>query len=90
MTYKRDMRNECYHCSYKREVPGNAHIQCIKPDMDMVGNEHGIRNGWFFYPLLFDPTWKERMCKNYEDHESVKNVVSESVSRSVSVAGESK
>jgi len=56
----------------------------------MVGNLHGIKNGWFFYPLLFDPTWKEVMCKNYENNELVENVVSKSVSRSVSVAGESK
>lgn len=84
--FKRDRMNECYHCKHKRSVPGNCHIECVKPNMDMKGNEHGIRNGWFFYPLLFDPTWKEAMCKNYENHESVETVVSESVS----VAGESK
>ena len=83
---KRDKMNECYHCEHKRAVPGNTHIQCVKPDADMVGNEHGIRNGWFFYPSLFDPTWKTKMCKNYENNEQVDAVVS----RSVSVAGESK
>ena len=83
---KRDMRNECYHCAHKREVPGNAHIKCAKPDADMIGNHHGIENGWFMYPLLFDPVWKEAMCKNYETNEQVYAVVS----RSVSAAGESK
>ena len=83
---KRDMRNECWHCAHSREVPGNAHIKCVKPDAGMVGNLLGIREGWFFYPLLFDPTWKEVMCKNYQNHESVETVVS----GSVSVAGESK
>ena len=83
---KRDMRNECYHCANKREVPGNAHIKCVKPDADMIGNKHGIINGWFMYPLLFDPVWKETMCKNFENHEQV----AVCVSRSVSVAGESK
>ena len=83
---KRDECNECYHCAHKRKVPGNAHIRCVKPDANMRGSEHGIRQGWFFYPLLFDPIWKTVMCKNYEDHESIKPVVSESVS----VAGESK
>jgi len=86
MGMKRDIRNECYHCDHRREVPGNAHIKCVKPDADMVGNQHGIQNGWFFYPLLFDPTWKEVMCKNYQHHESVKIVVSEPISN----AGESK
>lgn len=51
----------------------------------MRGNQHGIKSGWFFYPLLFDPTWKEAMCNNYQNHESVETVVSESVS----VAGKS-
>lgn len=83
---ERDMRNECYHCAHKRNVPGNAHIECVKPDAEMRGNPHGIENRWFMYPLLFDPVWKEVLCNNYEDHESVKTVVSESIS----VAGESK
>ena len=77
---KQDMRNECYHCKHKRAVPGNAHIQCVKPDADMVGNEHGVREGWFMYPLLFDPTWKEKLCSNYEHAESVNRTVSQSVS----------
>ena len=83
---KRDIRNECYHCAHRRSVPGNAHIQCVKPDASMRGSQHGIDNGWFYYPLLFDPAWKEDMCKNYEHHGIVKTVVSEPVS----VAGKSK
>ena len=86
MDYRRDFRNECYHCKHKRSVAGNAHIECVKPDTNMRGNEHGIRNGWFYYPFLYDPTWKEKMCNNYEPKEIVNSVVSQSVS----VAGESK
>jgi len=80
MSFKRDMRNECYHCKHKREVPGNAHIRCVKPDNKMEGDMHGIKNGWFFYPLLFDPTWKEKECSNYENHEAVSQAISQSVS----------
>lgn len=83
---KRDKRNECYHCKYRQDVPGNAHIRCVKPDANMVGNQHGIKNGWFMYPLLFDPSWKESLCSNYENNEQVDAVIS----RSVSVAGKSK
>jgi hypothetical protein len=32
----------------------------------MSGSEHGIRHGWFFYPLLFDPVWKTKACVNHE------------------------
>lgn len=57
---------ECHSCEYRRLVPGNSHIQCANPDPGMRGDSHGIRMGWFFYPLLFDPTWKLVECANYK------------------------
>lgn len=68
---------ECYMCIHKRDVPGNCHVMCVKPDANMTGNPHGIKNGWFMYPLLFDPTWKEKDCMNFEDKSTA---VSEPVS----------
>ena len=64
---ERTIMNECYLCAHMRSVPGNAHIQCVKPDPDMQGHRHGIKRGWFIYPSLFDPRWKTRMCNNYEE-----------------------
>lgn len=58
--------DECYHCDFKRSVPGTHHIGCAKPDPKMVGNAHGVREGWFIYPILFDPIWKERWCAHYK------------------------
>lgn len=62
----RTKMNECYLCSHKRNVPGNAHICCVLPDPDMSGVEHGIKSGWFHYPFLFDPVWKLVKCANFE------------------------
>ena len=76
--HRRRMMNECYNCRHKREVPGNCHIQCAKPDANMTGNEHGIREGWFMYPILFDPTWKTKMCDNFE---AVENTTSKPCSK---------
>ena len=71
MTEKtRNMRNECWLCQHRKEVPGNAHIACTKPDPSMTGDPHGIKHGWFFYPLLFDPVWKTSLCSNYEERVS--------------------
>ena len=64
---ERDMRSECWTCRHRREVPGESHIRCAKPDPDMAGSEHGIRKGWFAYPFLFDPVWKTRLCANHEE-----------------------
>ena len=68
MVGKKTEITECYSCTHKRNVPGNCHIECVNPDLDMRGEPHGIINGWFFYPWLYDPTWKLSLCKNYEEN----------------------
>ena len=62
------MCNECYSCAHKHPVPGDRHIKCVKPDTKMTGDSHGIKMGWFLYPLLFDPVWKTSLCDNFEIH----------------------
>ena len=61
------MKDDCYQCKYKRNVPGNAHIACANPDQEMTGHPHGIKKGWFFYPICFDPVWKTKTCSNFEE-----------------------
>lgn len=58
--------NECYFCEFKRNIPGDAHIRCVNPDENMRGDPHGIRSGWFFYPINFDPVWKTKKCSNFK------------------------
>lgn len=76
-----NVHNECWTCRHKREVPGNTHIRCAKPDAGMTGHRHGIERGWFMYPLLFDPAWKTKLCDNREADNAVSHAVSRSVSR---------
>ena len=75
MSAERTMMDECDTCRGRRSVPGNCHIRCATPDEDMTGNKHGIKEGWFFYPSLFDPTWKTKMCSNYEAEAEVSEPV---------------
>jgi hypothetical protein len=72
------MQNECFCCTYRRNVPYNAHILCTNPDEKMIGEEHGIKNGWFYYPLLFDPAWKLKKCRNFKEASDLKEKESES------------
>ena len=65
--HKLNKTNECYSCKHRRSIQGDAHSACAKPDPEMKGDAHGIRNGWFMYPLNFDPVWKEKDCVNFED-----------------------
>lgn len=71
--------NECYTCKYRRDIPGDAHSSCAKFDVAeayyVLRNrlspqfaEHGINNGWAFWPMNFDPVWLEK-CNFYEKTE---------------------
>lgn len=64
-------RNECYSCIHKRSVAGNAHIACAKPSLEIIGDPHGIRNGCFIYPYLFDPYLKTNYCPNFKNKQEV-------------------
>lgn len=64
---KRDMMGECFSCKHRRNIPGDAHSNCAKPDPLMRGNSHGIKMGWFLYPFNFDPVWKIKLCNNFEE-----------------------
>lgn len=34
----------------------------------VIGDSHGIRMGWFFWPLNYDPTWL-KSCDGFEAKE---------------------
>lgn len=72
---------ECDQCIHRREVPGNAHIACGKPCPRMSGDRHGIANGWFMYPTLFDPTWRTSDCANFVSKDAVSPAVSGAISQ---------
>ena len=58
---------ECYQCKHRGNVPGDVyHSSCVNPDPNMTGHKHGIKMGWFFYPINYDPTWKTKDCANFE------------------------
>lgn len=63
---ERTPQNECHMCKHRRSIPGDAHSMCTNPDMTIKANVHGVRNGWFIYPINYDPNWKISLCKNFE------------------------
>lgn len=66
-------KTNCYNCIHRYTNPGSAHSGCDKPDPNMTGHPHGVRNGWFIYPWNFDPIWKTKECVNYKE-KSINNV----------------
>lgn len=60
-------KNSCYNCAYRSQVTGSAHSQCNfdwnKTHEPMPnGQDHGIKNGWFFFPFNYDPVWMIDEC----------------------------
>jgi hypothetical protein len=60
-------KTNCRDCAYKGNVPGSAHIRCrfnfLKAKKEMpCGDSHGIRSGWYMFPLLYDPVWMAEEC----------------------------
>lgn len=60
--------NQCYECKHRRDVPGSCHSGCANVEADVVGDAHGIKNGWFFWPINFDPVWLQN-CTGFEKKE---------------------
>lgn len=73
-------KKSCYGCAYKRNVPGDAHIACsfnfLKSDKPIPrGDVHGIRNGWYMFPVNYDPTWMKDECLAHSETSDPKMVV---------------
>jgi hypothetical protein len=67
-----EVKKNCYSCSYRASVPGSCHSKCTfdfgKADIPTpVGNPHGIRSGWYMFPLNYDPVWMTEQCKAWSN-----------------------
>ena len=47
----------CYQCTYRDKLIGDAHSQCSNRRAKVKGNSHGINSGWFNHPYNFDSVW---------------------------------
>jgi hypothetical protein len=59
----------CEGCAYRGNIPGDSHVKCEVrwTDEELAkivsrANPHGIRSGWFLFPLNYDPTWGGNEC----------------------------
>ena len=63
---------DCYKCKYRKSIPGDAHSSCTNLRAKVKGNEYGRREGWFMWPINFDPVWLEE-CDGFEKNEELAN-----------------
>ena len=60
------MKPNCYNCKYRRDLPYDAHSACFNRGANVTGAAHGIKMGWFLWPVNFDPVWLES-CDGFKD-----------------------
>ena len=78
-----DKPPDCYTCKYRREIPGDAHSECKHPSrlvgatLQVKGHRHGVRMGWFYWPINFDPVWLLE-CNGHTPKETVGDPMPES------------
>jgi len=66
---EKSMCNACYGCVHRGNIPGDAHSCCKNGSAKVKGAEHGIKNGWFYWPFNFDPVWLEQ-CDGFQNKET--------------------
>ncbi len=59
------IRPDCYKCKHRCEIAGDAHSSCDNLKAKVKGNKTGIKGGWFWWPLNFDPIWVDE-CDGFE------------------------
>jgi len=66
---------DCYACKFRTPVWHSAHSGCAHPEtlsgnpekkLGIMAVYHGIKNGWFDWPVNFDPVWLEN-CTGFTD-----------------------
>ncbi len=72
MEADKGMQRACYDCVYRGTLAGDCHSRCLHPQaqcspesMEIEGDPHGIKNGWFRWPRNFDPVWL-RHCNGFK------------------------
>ena len=60
------MKPDCYKCVHRLDLVGDTHSRCNNSQAKVNGHPHGIRSGWFMWPINFDPTWLVS-CDGFSD-----------------------
>jgi len=69
-THRRDLPGDTHSsCSHPKAVDTFVQLHTGKyrnSTLKVVGNDHGVKKGWFLWPLNFDPIWLEE-CDGFEN-----------------------
>lgn len=57
-------------------LTGNSKV--LEDFLNVRFNPHGVQNGWFNYPMNYDPIWMDGQCKLHES--AVEKIEAECIS----------
>ena len=75
------MALNCKNCVFGKAVEGSSHhMSCRRFGVNIAGvNEHGVKNGWFMFPIDYDVIWAETcdgfIPSNWEELSSEEKVL---------------
>jgi hypothetical protein len=55
----------CATCAYHAPVPDTAYTACTYDWTEATaprGRRVGVQQGWYYFPVAFDPTWGPELC----------------------------
>lgn len=65
-----DAHSCCHHPKLGNEIDRLEQAMMFmmygKSKLQIIGDYHGIRSGWFAWPINFDPAWLEN-CNGFEE-----------------------
>ena len=59
---------DCRKCIFCYQHSFTHHIACLNSFATVRGDKHGEKNGWFQYPINFDPIWLN-YCDGFKEKE---------------------
>lgn len=75
-----EIKKTCYNCVYRGQVLGSAHSNCSfnfqKAGVEIPkGDQHGVRSGWYNFPIDFDPVWMTKPCPAFSTEKNNEMVI---------------
>ena len=71
---KENLENTCWNCAYKEDVPGSAHVKCMRAWSD-VKPPKAKKTHWYVFPFNFDPIWQEEECNGWAKERDPKRTI---------------
>lgn len=65
----KEIIQQCYSCVFRCELSWSCHSKCTAEWVEFSempkGNDYGRSEGWYHFPVNYDPVWMEEESSKY-------------------------